>query len=126
MTEFSGRCFRYVLDFDGKFFDVGQKVIASLIIRLALAETFCVRTNILALDEPTTNLDDANIHSLANALVQYAFSSPPHLHTFSFSPSMNSFAIFYDFMSFRLRRGHLPLTSSSSCTSFTLPYIFLA
>ncbi|KAJ3113687.1 DNA repair protein rad50 [Phlyctochytrium bullatum] len=35
----------------------GQKVLAALIIRLALAETFCLNCGILALDEPTTNLD---------------------------------------------------------------------
>ncbi|XP_047134467.1 DNA repair protein RAD50 isoform X1 [Hydra vulgaris] len=46
----------------------GQKVLASLIIRLALAETFCLNCGILALDEPTTNLDEANIESLANSL----------------------------------------------------------
>ncbi|XP_005102891.1 DNA repair protein RAD50 [Aplysia californica] len=48
----------------------GQKVLASLIIRLALAETFCVNCGILALDEPTTNLDRSNIESLAFALVR--------------------------------------------------------
>ncbi|CAG5126195.1 unnamed protein product, partial [Candidula unifasciata] len=47
----------------------GQKVLASLIIRLALAETFCVNCGVLALDEPTTNLDRKNIESLAFALV---------------------------------------------------------
>lgn len=47
----------------------GQKVLASLIIRLALAETFCVNCGVLALDEPTTNLDRSNIESLAFALV---------------------------------------------------------
>ena len=46
----------------------GQKVLASIIIRLALAETFCLNCGILALDEPTTNLDEDNIESLANAL----------------------------------------------------------
>merc|ERR1712023_355431 len=46
----------------------GQKVLASLIIRLALAESFCVNCGILALDEPTTNLDTANIESFALAL----------------------------------------------------------
>ena len=35
----------------------GQKVLASLIIRLALAETFAENCGIIALDEPTTNLD---------------------------------------------------------------------
>uniref|UniRef100_A0A671V445 RAD50 double strand break repair protein n=1 Tax=Sparus aurata TaxID=8175 RepID=A0A671V445_SPAAU len=48
----------------------GQKVLASLIIRLALAETFCLNCGILALDEPTTNLDRDNIESLAHALVE--------------------------------------------------------
>eukprot|EP00916_Digyalum_oweni_P008421 GHVL01014113.1.p1 GENE.GHVL01014113.1~~GHVL01014113.1.p1 ORF type:complete len:830 (+),score=202.48 GHVL01014113.1:1477-3966(+) len=46
----------------------GQKVLASLIIRLALAESFCLNCGILALDEPTTNLDRHNIDSLARAL----------------------------------------------------------
>lgn len=46
----------------------GQKVLACLIIRLALAETFSSRFGILALDEPTTNLDQENIHSLCAAL----------------------------------------------------------
>ncbi|PIK43172.1 putative DNA repair protein [Apostichopus japonicus] len=47
----------------------GQKVLASLIVRLALAETFCLTCGILALDEPTTNLDRVNIEGLAYALV---------------------------------------------------------
>jgi DNA repair protein RAD50 len=46
----------------------GQKVLASIIIRLALAETFCLNCGILALDEPTTNLDSENIASLARSL----------------------------------------------------------
>ena len=44
------------------------QVLACLIIRLALAETFCLNCGILALDEPTTNLDEANSASLAAAL----------------------------------------------------------
>jgi len=48
----------------------GQKVLASLIIRLALAETFCLNCGILALDEPTTNLDRHNVESFALALVK--------------------------------------------------------
>ena len=35
---------------------------------LSLAESFCIHTGILALDEPTTNLDDANKRGLARAL----------------------------------------------------------
>lgn len=47
------------------------QVLASLIIRLALAETFCLNCGILALDEPTTNLDGPNAESLAAALHRY-------------------------------------------------------
>merc|ERR1719184_307896 len=47
----------------------GQKVLASLIIRLALAETFSTNCGMIALDEPTTNLDQENIEALAQALV---------------------------------------------------------
>lgn len=49
---------------------VHVQVLACLIIRLALAETFCLNCGILALDEPTTNLDEANSASLAEALRQ--------------------------------------------------------
>ena len=46
----------------------GQRVLASIIIRLALAETFCNHCGILCLDEPTTNLDEGHIKSIAKAL----------------------------------------------------------
>lgn len=46
----------------------GQRVLASLIIRMALAETFSSNCGVLALDEPTTNLDRNNILSLCEAL----------------------------------------------------------
>jgi len=46
----------------------GQRVLACLLVRIALAETFCSHCGILALDEPTTNLDEANIKALARAL----------------------------------------------------------
>lgn len=46
----------------------GQRVLACLIIRMALAETFSTNCGVLALDEPTTNLDRDNIVSLCNAL----------------------------------------------------------
>jgi hypothetical protein len=35
----------------------GQKVLASILIRIALADVFALSCPILALDEPTTNLD---------------------------------------------------------------------
>ena len=43
--EMRGRC------------SAGQKVLASLVIRLALVQTFSANCSIIALDEPTTNLD---------------------------------------------------------------------
>jgi len=46
----------------------GQRVLASIIIRIALAETFSSRCGVITLDEPTTNLDQRNINSLADAL----------------------------------------------------------
>ena len=58
-----------VLDMRGRC-SAGQKVLASIIIRLALAEVFCLNSGILALDEPTTNLDRENIESLSSALVE--------------------------------------------------------
>jgi DNA repair protein RAD50 len=55
------------LDMRGRC-SAGQRVIASVVIRLALAETFCVSCGMLALDEPTTNLDEAHKAGLAHAL----------------------------------------------------------
>ena len=49
----------------------GQRVLAALLIRLALAETFCDNCGIIALDEPTTNLDRDNIESLAKCLSNF-------------------------------------------------------
>lgn len=46
----------------------GQKVLACIIIRLALAESFGSNCGLIALDEPTTNLDSDNIRSLAESL----------------------------------------------------------
>lgn len=56
------------LDMKGRC-SAGQKVLSSIIIRLSLAETFCANCGILALDEPTTNLDTENIEGLATALL---------------------------------------------------------
>ncbi|KAF8941545.1 DNA repair protein rad50 [Dissophora ornata] len=55
------------LDMRGRC-SAGQKVLASIIIRLALAESFSLNCGILALDEPTTNLDEANVAQLAYSL----------------------------------------------------------
>ncbi|KAI7864708.1 P-loop containing nucleoside triphosphate hydrolase protein [Spinellus fusiger] len=68
--------YRVVMSKDGKEinmrgrFSAGQKVLASIIVRLALAEIFCLDCSILSLDEPTTNLDKENSRSLAEALVE--------------------------------------------------------
>jgi DNA repair protein RAD50 len=56
--EMRGRC------------SAGQRMLASIVIRLALAETFCLNCGILTLDEPTTNLDDSNKKGLASALAR--------------------------------------------------------
>ncbi|KAG0668967.1 DNA repair protein rad50 [Maudiozyma exigua] len=55
------------LDMRGRC-SAGQKVLASIIIRLALSETFGINCGVIALDEPTTNLDEENIESLAKSL----------------------------------------------------------
>ena len=57
------------LDMRGRC-SAGQRVLSSIIIRLSLAETFCQNCGILALDEPTTNLDAENIEGLAHALIE--------------------------------------------------------
>jgi DNA repair protein RAD50 len=54
--EMKGRC------------SMGQKVLASIVIRLAIAEVFANSARILALDEPTTNLDREHIANLAHQL----------------------------------------------------------
>lgn len=56
-----------LMDFRGQS-SAGQRVLACLIIRIALAETFSGNCGVLALDEPTTNLDRVNIISLCEAL----------------------------------------------------------
>lgn len=57
------------LDMRGRC-SAGQKVLTSILIRLALAECFGINCGIIALDEPTTNLDQENTESLAQALNQ--------------------------------------------------------
>jgi len=58
----------------------GQRVLASLLIRLALSESFCVNCGILALDEPTTNLDASNIRGLAEAFASLIDARRRHAH----------------------------------------------
>ncbi|GMM28402.1 MRX complex DNA-binding subunit [Martiniozyma asiatica (nom. inval.)] len=55
------------LDMRGRC-SAGQKVLASIIIRIALAECFGTNFGMIALDEPTTNLDEENIEALGRAL----------------------------------------------------------
>lgn len=55
------------LDMRGRC-SAGQKVLACIVIRLALAECFCAECGMLGLDEPTTNLDRENVQSLALGL----------------------------------------------------------
>jgi DNA repair protein RAD50 len=52
----------------------GQRVLTSIVIRLALAETFGVNCGVVALDEPTVNLDYDNKKGLAVALAHIVAS----------------------------------------------------
>eukprot|EP00127_Corallochytrium_limacisporum_P003133 Clim_evm62s146 gene=Clim_evmTU62s146 len=75
----------------------GQKVLASLIIRLALAEEFGLDCGIMALDEPTTNLDKENIEALAQAVcdiveerkIQHSFQLLVITHDVEFVKMLN-------------------------------------
>lgn len=49
----------------------GQKMLASIIIRLALSDSFGQNCGILALDEPTNALDVENVDALAASLVEW-------------------------------------------------------
>ncbi|XP_059608806.1 DNA repair protein RAD50 [Phlebotomus argentipes] len=81
----------------------GQRVLASIIIRIALAETFSLNCNVLALDEPTTNLDYANVESLGEALsrlvdkreMQSNFMLIIITHDETFLQSLRNFDYFY-------------------------------
>ena len=61
------------LDMRGRC-SAGQRVLASIVIRLALAETFGVNCGCIALDEPTVNLDEKNKKGLATSLAQIVAS----------------------------------------------------
>jgi DNA repair protein RAD50 len=66
--------YRVVMRVEGQEVDMrgrcsaGQKVLAAILIRIALAEVFGLEFGMLALDEPTTNLDTDKIDALAAAL----------------------------------------------------------
>lgn len=75
-TQAKGRSYNYrvVMQKGGKELDMrgrcsaGQKVLTCILIRLALAECFGSNCGMIALDEPTTNLDVENAEGLAMAL----------------------------------------------------------
>lgn len=56
----------------------GQKMLASIIIRLALSDSFGQNCGILALDEPTNALDTENIDALAASLVEFVITPTTH------------------------------------------------
>ena len=58
----------------------GQKMLASIIIRLALSDSFSQNCGILALDEPTNALDLENIEALAASLIESATMSQLSFH----------------------------------------------
>lgn len=51
-------------------------MLASIIIRLALSDSFGQNCGILALDEPTNALDVENIDALAASLLELVVSNP--------------------------------------------------
>uniref|UniRef100_A0A914QLH4 DNA repair protein RAD50 n=1 Tax=Panagrolaimus davidi TaxID=227884 RepID=A0A914QLH4_9BILA len=57
----------------------GQKVLASILIRIALAEVFAASCPILALDEPTTNLDVDKIDNIGHMLTRLIESRGDHI-----------------------------------------------
>ena len=57
----------------------GQKMLASIVVRLGLANTFKVPNTILTLDEPTVNLDPETIRSLAKELGDLIRSMSDHI-----------------------------------------------
>ena len=79
----------------------GQRVLAALLIRLALAETFCNNCGIITLDEPTTNLDRDNIESLAHALGKFIKSRQSKIGPENFSELLKFLYCFDNFMHFR-------------------------
>ncbi|CAG8510114.1 16728_t:CDS:2 [Funneliformis mosseae] len=56
-----------ILDMRGRC-SAGQRMLASIIIRMALAECFSKGFGMFVLDEPTTNLDENHINKLATSL----------------------------------------------------------
>ncbi|VDK48160.1 unnamed protein product [Anisakis simplex] len=66
--------YRVVMHMDGKEIDMpgrcsaGQKMLASILIRIALSDVFCDKCSIIALDEPTTNLDVLKVENLGDIL----------------------------------------------------------
>ena len=60
---------RVEMDMRGRC-SAGQKMLASIIIRLALSDSFGQNCGILALDEPTNALDAENMNALADSLVE--------------------------------------------------------
>uniref|UniRef100_A0A0N5APQ3 SMC_N domain-containing protein n=1 Tax=Syphacia muris TaxID=451379 RepID=A0A0N5APQ3_9BILA len=68
--------YRVVMTIDGSEIDMpgrcsaGQKMLASILIRIALSDVFCDKCSIIALDEPTTNLDVLKVENLGDMLAQ--------------------------------------------------------
>uniref|UniRef100_A0AC35TKG8 AAA_23 domain-containing protein n=2 Tax=Rhabditophanes sp. KR3021 TaxID=114890 RepID=A0AC35TKG8_9BILA len=71
------KCYDYslVMIIDGNEFGMrgrcsaGQKMLASILIRVALSEVFCFDCAVLALDEPTAHLDSSKVETIAEMLV---------------------------------------------------------
>lgn len=85
----------------------GQKMLASIIIRLALSDSFGQNCGILALDEPTNALDTENIDALAASLVECVYFNSRFLYH----------VLIHSIVSFK--NGETTQTSSSSLSRTT-------
>jgi DNA repair protein RAD50 len=98
------------LDMRGRC-SAGQKVLAAIVIRLALAETFCTNCGILALDEPTTNLDEPNKAGLAQALARLIAARAGQ-------QNFQLLCITHDEDFVRMMRNELALTSDANLPAY--------
>ncbi|VDN60694.1 unnamed protein product [Dracunculus medinensis] len=68
--------YRVVMCVEGMEFDMpgrcsaGQKMLASILIRIALSDVFCDKCSVIALDEPTANLDVFKVENLGEILAE--------------------------------------------------------
>jgi len=103
------------LDMRGRC-SAGQKVLACILIRLALADSFGAQCGFLALDEPTTNLDRENVEALAASLVEcVATTDPALLLSDSTNTTSSSSSLHMTKISFHASRSPMRWGSTGVC-----------